>query len=174
MKTYIPIILFLLIAYELSNVSSQRFKSNRNNRQRPNQQKQGLRSQANKSQRLGARGSNQQRFNKPRQGKQGGSKGSTSRMSCDFAAHYVTDNAEFFIDRTDGLFGEDWTFDNGCENHDLGCCAEDEDCKCFGIIEEMDEDLEEPPRCYPLNRARSMPAPQFCMRQPQRGRRNRN
>merc|ERR1711913_111493 len=87
---------------------------------------------------------------------------SLSSTACDFAAHYVTDNADFFMDRTDGLFGEDWTFDNGCENHPLGCCLEDEDCKCYGIIEEMDEELEIPPICYPLRP--NMPAPQFCMR----------
>ena len=169
MKNSILLLVFVVIAYVLCNAEAQRLRSHRQNRQRPNQQKQGSRKQANKSQRFNTKVNNQQRFNKPRQGKQGASLGSTT---CDFAAHYVTDNAEFFIDRTDGLFGEDWTFDNGCENHELGCCAEDQECKCFGIIEEMDEELEEPPRCYPLRR--NMPSPQFCMRKQQRGRRNRN
>ena len=93
---------------------------------------------------------------------------------CDFAAHYVSDNAEFFIDRTDAKFGEDWTIDNGCENHQLGCCAEDSVCKCFGVIEDIEEalDFEEAPRCLPLRR--NMPPPQFCMKSPQRGSRNRN
>ena len=164
MKNYILILLFIVFALEWSNTEAQRLRSHRVNRQRPNQQSQGLRSQALKNNRFNVKG------NKPRQGKQGGSLG---RMTCDFAAHYVSDNADFFIEyESNGLFGEEWTFDNGCENHELGCCAEDEDCKCFGIIEELDEELEEPPRCYPLRR--NMPAPQFCMKKPQRGRRNRN
>ena len=45
--------------------------------------------------------------------------------------------------------------------HYLGCCADDEECKCFGDVEEMDEENEVPPRCIPLNR--KLAPPQFCM-----------
>ena len=163
MKASIYIILFVLIAYELSSGVSERPGAKRFNRKKVNQQRIAPRRPNTNSQRFTAKGSRQQGIPKPRQGKQGVAKGSTR---CDFSAHYVTDNLDFFIDRTDSLFGEDWTIDNGCENHQLGCCAEEEDCKCFGIIEEMDEELEEPPRCFPLRR--NMPPPQFCMRRPQR------
>ena len=142
------------------------------NRQNQNQKRPGNLKQATKQQRLNSKGSRAKAITKPRGGKQ--SAVASSRMACDFASHYVTDNFEFFANRTDGLFGEDWAFDNGCENSDLGCCEEDEDCKCFGVIEEMDEELEIPPICYPLNRVRNMAPPQFCMRRPQRPRRPKN
>ena len=169
MKTALYIILFVVIAYELNGSDSQRLRSKKINGPKSTQLRQGKGRNAANIRNSSAKRPRQQGSSKPRQGRQGVSKGSTR---CDFAAHYVTDNADFFIDRTDGLFGEDWTFDNGCENHELGCCADDEDCKCFGNIEDMDEELEIPPICFPLRR--NMAPPQFCMRRPQRGRRNRN
>ena len=169
MKTSLYVILFLAIVYELSGIASQRVGFRRNNRPKSTQLRKANGRQTSNVQKGLAKGPQKQGFSKPRQGRQGVSKGSTR---CDFSAHYVTDNSDFFSNRTDGRFGEDWTFDNGCENHELGCCADDEDCKCFGIIEEMDEDLEIPPICFPLRR--NMPPPEFCMRRPQRGRRNRN
>ena len=112
--------------------------------------------------------SQRKRLQKQRQGRQGATQ---SSRSCDFAAHYVKDNLAYFID----LFGEDWTFDNVCENHPSGCCADDEDCKCFGIIDEMNEEEQIPPTCFPMSHVRqNMEPPQFCMRRPQRGRRNQN
>jgi len=169
MKTSLYIILFVLIAYELTSSDSQRLKSKKFNRPKSTQLRQGQGRKTANTRNIPAKRPRQQGPSKPRQGRQGVSKGSTR---CDFAAHYVTDNADFFVDRTDGLFGEDWTLDNGCENHELGCCADDEDCKCFGIIEELDEELEIPPICFPLRR--NMAPPQFCMKRPQRGRRNQN
>merc|ERR1712224_692981 len=157
------------ISYELSVSDSQRLGSKRLNRQKSNRLRQGQGIQTANVQRFSAKKPRQQGVSRPRQGSKSVSKGSTR---CGFSAHYVTDNADFFIDRTDGLFGEDWTLDNGCETHELGCCADDEDCKCFGIIEEMDEELEVPPICFPLRH--NMPPPQFCMRRPQRGRKNPN
>ena len=72
---------------------------------------------------------NQGTQKKPRQGRRQSKQnfGSTqgqfitkSRRYCDFSAHFVSDNLDFFLDRPDGLFGDDWVDANGCESHELG------------------------------------------------------
>ena len=165
MKISILLVLVLgVILFELS--CGQRLPGRRGFR-RPQQLRQGRQRQQGRHQRNQGlqrpRSSRQQRprQRQPKQEPQQGQNLKSSRRYCDFAAHFISDNADFFMDRTDGLFGENWVDANGCESNEFGCCAIDEDCRCFGDVTEMEEELEEPPRCNPLYK--NLDPPQFCM-----------